>query len=173
MDFVGPLNSTKKIIEYGFQLKGVSEESRNAKALLDVVQGDLNELKRLATELENAILPEQQRSIDDIICRTNEVIALMAAPNRRSRKDIKEHGTITIWRRITWTLRDGDTIKMYTNRLLACQSSLNGQLMPLRIMQASNSRGALGRVGTHGLKSNVWEDEESSLAPGRCLKTVS
>ena len=172
MDFVGLLNSTKNIIEYGFQLKSVSEESRNTKALLDLVQGDLNELKRLATELEDIILPDQQRSIDDIICGTNEVIALMAAPNRRSRKDIKEHGTVTIWRRITWTLKDGDTIKMYTSRLLACQSSLSGQLTSLRMMQASNRRGALGRAETHGSRPNVWKDEESSLAPGRCLKTV-
>ena len=58
MDFVGLLNSTKNIIEYGFQLKSVSEESRNTKALLDLVQGDLNELKRLATELEDIILPD-------------------------------------------------------------------------------------------------------------------
>lgn len=158
MDFIGVLKSTKTIIDYGFQLKGVSEESRNAKAVLEVVQGDLNELKRLANELKDVILSDQQRSIDDIIWRTNEVIALMAAPIKRSRKDVEEHGTVTIWRRITWTIKDGDTIKMYSGRLAVCQNSLNGQLVSLRAMQGSNGRGA------HGSRPNVWEDE-SSLAP--------
>ena len=136
------LNSSMKIIEYGFQLKGVSEESRNAKAVLDLIQSDLNELKRLTIELQDVIPPDRRRSIDDIIWRTNEVIALVAAPNKRSRKDIEEYGTVTIWRRITWTIMDGSTIKMYLPRLLACQISLNGQLMSLRTMLAFSGQGA-------------------------------
>ena len=163
MDFIGALNSTKKIVEYVFQLKGVSEESRNAKAHLDRVQSDLNQLKRLANELNDFILPDWRRDIDDIICETNEVITLMATPNRRSRKDVKEHGTVTIWRRITWTMRDGATIQMYVNRLLACHTSLQGQLAPLRTMQVSNGR------GPHGLRSKVWENV-STLESGRHSK---
>jgi hypothetical protein len=162
--FFSAVNNTKKLIDYGFQLKGVSEESRNAQEVLRVIQHDLNELKRLATELEDTISTDEQRNIDDIVCQTNGVIALIAAPNRRSRKDVTEHGTVTIYRRIMWTLRDGDTIKMYYGRLLACQSSLNGQLTALRTKQALNV--ALSR-GTHGSRLNAWEDK-ASLAPGKC-----
>lgn len=158
------LNTSMKIIEYGFQLKGVSEESRNAKAVLDVIQSDLNDLKRLTIELQDVIPPDRRRSIDDIIWRTNEVITLMAAPNKRSRKDIEQYGTVTIWRRITWTIRDGNTVKMYLPRLLACQTSLNGQLVSLRAMQPPSGRGALGRGAS---RLNVWEDRLSST-PGRC-----
>ena len=159
------LNSIKKIIDYGFQLKDVSVESRAAQECLRVVQSDLKELARLILELEDTITPKEQRSIDDVVCRTNEVIALMAAPNRRSRKDVKEFGTVTIPQRIMWTLRDGDAIKKHHPTLLVCQVSLNGQLTSMRMKRAAQA--ALGR-GAHGMRLNVEEDESSlSLAPRR------
>lgn len=149
------INNVKNVIEYGFQLAGVSEESRNAQRLLTIVQGDLNELKRLATELKDTIRPDEQRNVDRIICETNEVIALMAAPNKRSREDVRKHGTITIYRRILWTLRDGKTIKEYNYRLLACQTSLNGQLT---------------RLGQRARP--IGREDGSSLASGWCCNLL-
>jgi hypothetical protein len=161
---VSALNNVKKIVDYGFQLKSASAESREAAATLKMVSRDLNELKRLFVQLEDILEPQHQENIRAIICRTNEVIALMAAPNQRSRRDVKRFQTVTIYRRITWTLRDGDEIKKHVPDLAMCQNSLNTNTVRLDNMRL---RHALAPPDSGSCDLGAI----STLDPGECFSS--
>lgn len=130
------INGIKNIVFYSFQLKAVSDASRNAKATLERVERDLTILRRQAKAQWKKLSADQQHDISQLICDTNEAIYRVAKPIRYTERNVEDYGTVTLYRRVVWTVRDGDEVKSGLEQLNTFHQSFVMQFTQLQV--ASN-----------------------------------
>ncbi|KAL9105952.1 MAG: hypothetical protein Q9227_008945 [Pyrenula ochraceoflavens] len=122
--FLSAISAVKTSVLYLFELKSVSEASRNAKHTLERVQRDLEILRREARRRWSRLSKDTQRDVKQTIRDANDVICNMAVPIRAAEQNVDKYGTVTLKRRVLWTVRDGDQVSLYLPTLQIHQQSI-------------------------------------------------
>ncbi|KIW72501.1 hypothetical protein PV04_00686 [Phialophora macrospora] len=119
------LTAGKQVIEYGFRLISASAESREAKRYLEQFERELLDLCRLAESTWPQLGKEDRYRVQQVICDAKESIAAVADANQQSLKDLEKVGTLKIYTRVKWTLKDNDAIKLYMPRVQMSHASVS------------------------------------------------
>ncbi len=158
MDPGAAFTAGKKIIDYTFQLISASAESREAATYLKQFERELDNLCKLKTFDMGTFLSKSQRmEVQRRICDARDAIACVAEPNRQSQGDVEKFETVTIYRRVLWTLRDNDAIKLYMPRV---------QISYASVLQEVGALQAVARE--HHLDNPSTIDEEESSTSNNC-----
>lgn len=127
------LNSTIKFIEFAYKVQGVPEEVKQSLELINRVEGDINEARRLLREkhdiLDEGLRQRVIRAIDD--AEKSRISIGRTVESCRVDMDRKKD-SVAMRHRITWVLRDRDAFQTkernldYAHKaLLHCISEIN------------------------------------------------
>jgi hypothetical protein len=114
----------KKIIDYTFQLISASAESREAAKYLKQFERELDNLCKLRRLTWPHLSKDHKLRVQQRICDARDAIKSVAEPNQQNLDDVERFGTVTIYRRVMWTLRDNDAIKLYMPRVYISYASV-------------------------------------------------
>ncbi|EXJ64947.1 hypothetical protein A1O7_01286 [Cladophialophora yegresii CBS 114405] len=115
----------KPVIEYGFRLASASAEAREAKRYLEQFERELLDLCDLAESTWPYLSNGDRYRVQQVICDAKDSIAAVADANQQSLKDLERAGTLRIYTRVRWTLKDNDAIKLYMPRVQMSYVSLS------------------------------------------------
>ncbi|ETI28896.1 hypothetical protein G647_01348 [Cladophialophora carrionii CBS 160.54] len=122
------LTAGKKIIDYAFRLIAVSAESREAQKYLEQFERELDDLCILARSTWPQLDARRKSRVQRVMVEAREAILAVAEPNQQSLDDVERFGTVTIYRRILWTLRDNDSIKLYMPRVYMSHAEVSREI---------------------------------------------
>jgi hypothetical protein len=128
------LSLTKSVVQFGLSLQGASADARATRERIESVQSTLNALRLLRSDsrLQLNSIPSWTKVCDDVIQEGAKAIFNCAKPVEGCRVDDMLHGTVTVYRRITWVMRDVETVKIYEPMLRICHTNISRELGILR-----------------------------------------
>ncbi|KAK4944599.1 general negative regulator of transcription subunit 5 [Elasticomyces elasticus] len=99
------------LLHYVFHTGSASDEARDAKKYLDTFQRVLGKLCGLARTQWQRTGSNMQDNIKQLLVDAKEAIENVAEPNNRYEHDVEKFGTVTIYRRMIWTVRNIDAVR--------------------------------------------------------------
>jgi hypothetical protein len=132
MEALGLLGTGKKVIDYVFQLTSASSESREEKKYIEQFESELDELCYLTRLTWPHLDRHEQHRVQRVIFHAEQAIRSIAEPNNASVRDMATFGTVTIYRRVLWTLRDSDAIQRLRPRLEMSHMSVSREITALQ-----------------------------------------
>jgi hypothetical protein len=168
------LTAGKQVIEYGFRLVSASAESREAKRYLEQFERELLDLCNLAESTWPQLGKENRYRVQQVICDAKDSIAAVADANQQSLKDLERAGTLKIYTRVRWTLKDNDAIKLCMPRVQMSHASVSrcigtleaiareARANPMRRGEEGTTDGASPRfTNSHSRKGKQLDTERS------------
>jgi hypothetical protein len=128
------LSLTNTIVQFGLSLQGASADARATRQRIESVQSTLNALRLLRSDsrLQLNSIPSWTKTCDDVIQEGAKAIFNCAKPVEGCRIDDMLHGTVTVYKRIMWVMRDIGTVRMHEPMLGICHTNISRELGILR-----------------------------------------
>lgn len=126
------LSLTNTIVQFILSLQGASISTRAARKRIESVQSDLNALRLLRSDSRLHLDPSIARDCDAVIREATEAFYQCAKPIEGCRVNDMVHGTVTVYRRITWVMRDEATLTLHEPMLLICHTKISSRLVVLQ-----------------------------------------
>jgi hypothetical protein len=138
--FLTALSGTYKVVEFVFQLSNVRAEMHIVHQQLELLEGNLRELKTLSTDKRITLDQDRRERINRLIYNTLKYINVVAKPVERRRVERQVNGTVCLFHRITWVLRDKGTVEQNRPLLPIYQADIIKEIAELSAMLREATR---------------------------------
>lgn len=130
----GTLSVTTAIVQFGLLVHEASADARATRRRIESVQSTLNDLRLLRSDsrLRSNGIRSWTKTCDEVIREGAEAIFNCAKPVEGCRVDDMLHGTVTVYRRIMWVMRDVGTVRIHEKMLGICHTNISRELGILR-----------------------------------------
>lgn len=138
--FLTALSGTYKVVEFVFQLSNVRAEMHIVHQQLELLEGNLRELKTLSADKRITLDQDRRERINRLIYNTLKYINVVAKPVERRRVERQVNGTVCLFHRITWVLRDKGTVEQNRPLLPIYQADIIKEIAELSAMLREATR---------------------------------